>query len=415
MESIAYQELALTWEASTELESFRLVKWEKLSAQGFLCFFSLWVVLSVLTAAAAALAQGFRGFPQVQGPTSFQGQTIQLPARGFFQQGDRSFAVTAIQQILQSLGYFNTTPSGFYGPITEGAVRRFQGDRGITTNGLVGQTTLSYLLGLVPPPQPPTIPSPPSNAILSFGDSGPEVGLVQQRLKNLGYYFGLINNFFDANTQQAVLQFQQANNITPNGRVGPTTRSFLFAGSGPSPFPSSPGPLPTFQLRRGDRGLSVRVLQNFLNGLGYQAGSVDGFFGSTTQLAVQRLQQDLGIVATGAIDESTLSTLRSYFNFPQLAPTPNSLTVSQLGQSSLGASPGGLTQNYASTSQVGYTVPNSNFANNPSQVLHIQRRLNLQGLYYGPFDGIYNPQMQQAIARAQQLYGVSPADILSRP
>ena len=400
MESIAYQELAFTWEAVTELESFRFVEWKKLSSQGFICFFSLCVVLSVLTAARVALAQPFTGFPQVQGPNSFPSQTIPLPPRGFFQQGDRSFAVTTIQQLLQNLGYFRTAPTGFYGPITEDAVRRFQSDQGITTNGLVGPTTLSYLLGLVPP----TFPSPPSNSILSFGSSGPEVGRVQQRLQQLGFYFGPINNFFDANTQQAVLQFQQANNITPNGRVGPTTRSFLFPGPGPSPFPPSPGPLPTFQLRPGDRGLSVRILQSFLNRLGYQAGSVDGVFGSTTQLAVQRLQQDLGIVATGAIDESTLSILRSYFNFPQLAPTPNSLTVSQLG----------LSQNYAGASQVGYTV-NSNFANNPSQILQLQRRLNLQGLYFGPFDGTYNSQVQQAIARAQQLYGVSATDILFRP
>lgn len=412
MEAIAYQELALTWEAATELESFRFVKWEKLSAQGTLWFFSLCVVLSVLTAAESALAQGLRGFPQVQGPNSFPGQTIQLPIRGFFQRGDRSPAVTVIQQLLQNLGYFNTTPTDFYGPITEDAVRRFQSDRGITANGLVGATTLSYLLGRVPSP-----PLSPPNSILSFGSFGPEVGRVQQRLQELGFYFGPINNSFDANTQQGVIQFQQANNITPTGRVGPTTWSFLFPGPGPSSLPRLTGSLPTLQLQRlgrGDRGLSVRVLQNFLNGLGYQAGSVDGVFGSTTQQAVQRLQQDLGIVATGAIDYNTLLALRSYLNFRQQAPTANSLTVSQLGQNYLGGSPVGFTQNYASTSPVGYTG-SSNFANNPSQMLQIQRRLYSQGLYFGPFDGTYNPQMQQAIARAQQLYGVRAADILFRP
>lgn len=414
MESIAYQELALTWEASTELESFRLVEWKKLSAEGFLWFFSLCVILSVLTAAESSLAQGFRGFPQVQGPTSFPGPTIPLPTRGFFQQGDRSSAVTVIQQTLQTLGYFRTTPTGFYGPITEDAVRRFQGDRGITTNGLVGPTTLSYLFGLVPPTPSPIPPSPPSNAIISLGDSGPEVGRVQQRLQQLGFYFGPINNFFDANTQQAVLQFQQANNITPTGRVGLTTRSFLFSGPGPSPLPPSPGPLPTFPLRRGSRGFSVRFLQSFLNGLGYQAGSVDGVFGSTTEQAVQRLQQDFGLIPNGELSRETFSAITNYFSLPQLAPTPNSLTVSQLGQNYLGASPVGLTQNYASPSQVGYTV-NSSFANNPSQVLQAQRRLYSQGLYYGPFDGTYNSQMQQAIARAQQLYGINPADILFRP
>ncbi|MDY6805605.1 MAG: peptidoglycan-binding protein [Cyanobacteriota bacterium] len=418
MESIAYQELALTWEAATGLESFELVDWKKLSAQGFIRFLCLCVTLSVLTIAEASLAQGLTGFPVVQGQTFSGGTTIPLPPKGFFERGDRSFAVAAVQQLLQNQGYFQTTPTGFYGPITEDAVRRFQGDRRITANGLVGPTTLSYLLGLVPTTQfsttqfPttqfPTTPSPipplpASNAILSFGDFSPEVGRVQQRLKDLGYYFGFVNNFFDANTQQAVIRFQQERNITPTGRVGPTTSAFLFSSPGPSPLPPSPGALPV-GLAPGARGLPVRVLQGFLNRLGYGAGSVDGVFGSTTQLAVTRLQQDLGVIPTGAIGEDTLFALRNYLNLTQLGSTQNYLGVSSVGS----------TQNYPRVAQQGYRVSGT-FANDRSRILQLQRRLNLQGLYSGPFDGIYNSQMQQAIARARQLYGISAADILFQP
>ncbi len=412
MESIAYQELALTWEAATRLESFELVDWKKLSAPGFIRFFCLWVILSVLIIAEASLAQVLTGFPPVQGQTFSGGQTIPLPPRGFFQPGDRSFAVAALQQLLQNLGYFQTTPTGFYGPITEDAVRRFQGDRRITANGLVGPTTLSYLLGLVPNPTnlpqsfPANFPSPPiSSAILSFGDSSPEVGRVQQRLQDLGYYFGFINNFFDGNTQQAVLLFQQTNQITATGRVGPTTKAFLFPTTPPpSPRPPSQGTLPQVQLRPGDRGLSVRLLQGFLNRLGYGAGSVDGVFGSTTELAVRRLQEDLGIFATGEFTQSTFLALTNYLNLTQLGSTQNYLEVSLVGS----------TQNSARLPQQGYRVSGT-FANDRSGILQLQRRLNLQGLYSGPFDGIYNSQMQQAIARARQLYGISAADILFQP
>ncbi|NEP45947.1 MAG: hypothetical protein F6K35_44780, partial [Okeania sp. SIO2H7] len=333
--------------------------------------------------------------------------TIPLPARGFFQREDRGPAVTTLQQLLQTLGYFRTNPTGFYGPITEDAVRQFQGDRGLTQTGQVGRTTLSSLLGSSGSPgnMSPISPFLPSNAVLSFGDSGPEVGLVQQRLQELRFYFGPINSFFDGNTQQAVLRFQQANRITPTGQVGPTTKAFLFPGAGSSP-------LLQFPLRRGNRGFLVRQLQSFLNQLGYQAGSVDGVFGTTTELAVRRLQEDLRVIPTGAIDESTLLALRNNLALSQQGQ--NYLGVSQLSQSYLGASQVGFTQNYVGTSPVSYTARGS-FPNNPSQMLQWQRRLNRQGLYFGPFDGVYNSQMQQAIARARQLYGISAAELLFRP
>ena len=211
------------------------------------------------------------------------------------------------------------------------------------------------------------------------------------------FYFGPINSFFDGNTQQAVLRFQQANRITPTGQVGPTTKAFLFPNSLSTP------------LRRGDtRAFQVRQLQSFLNRLGYQAGSVDGVFGTTTELAVRRLQEDLRVIPTGAIDESTLWALRNN------QQGQNYLEVSQLSQSYLGASQVGFTQNYVGTSPVSYTARGS-FPNNPSQMLQWQRRLNRQGLYFGPFDGVYNSQMQQAIARARQLYGISAAELLFRP
>lgn len=398
MESIAYQELALTWEAATELESFQIVDWKKLSAEGFIRFVCLCVTLSVLTAAKLSLAQTSTSFPLQQGQAYIGSPTITLPPRGFFQRGDRSAAVTALQQVLQNLGYFDATATGLYGEITENSVRRFQGDRGITANGLVGATTLGYLLSSFSNPSTPTpsVPLVPSNSILSLNSYSPEVGLLQQRLQQLRLYFGPINGFFDINTQQAVIRFQQANNITPTGQVGPTTQAFLFPGQGPGTL--------AVQLRPGDRGLSVRLLQSFLNRLGYQVGSIDGIFGTSTELAVRQLQQDLGVIPTGAITENTLLALRNYLTLPQIGSTQNYLGTTQPVS----------TQNSLNTAPQGYT-DSSSWANNPSQVLQIQRRLNLQGLYYGPFDGIYNFETREAVARARKIYGISATELLLRP
>ncbi|BCJ85086.1 hydrolase [Effusibacillus dendaii] len=54
--------------------------------------------------------------------------------------------MTAIQQQLRILGYF-TYPSntGYYGELTEGAVKAFQKDNGIEVTGKVGPTTAKIL------------------------------------------------------------------------------------------------------------------------------------------------------------------------------------------------------------------------------------------------------------------------------
>lgn len=49
--------------------------------------------------------------------------------------------VTYVQSILKKLGYFNTTTTGFYGPITTEAVKQFQRDFGLEPIGGVGPKT----------------------------------------------------------------------------------------------------------------------------------------------------------------------------------------------------------------------------------------------------------------------------------
>lgn len=60
--------------------------------------------------------------------------------------GSRGTQVKTVQSALQSLGYF-TYPNltGYYGSITETAVKRFQADHGITADGIIGKATLGIL------------------------------------------------------------------------------------------------------------------------------------------------------------------------------------------------------------------------------------------------------------------------------
>lgn len=62
---------------------------------------------------------------------------------------------------------------------------------------------------------------------------GPDVLLVQARLRQLGFYQGPLDGIFGRGTHDAVIAFQARRGLTPDGVVGPATYNTL--GSGPTP------------------------------------------------------------------------------------------------------------------------------------------------------------------------------------
>ncbi len=71
--------------------------------------------------------------------------------------------------------------------------------------------------------------SDPSQPTLRFGSNSPAVATLQQRLVELGASLS-VDGIFGAMTQQAVLKFQKAAGLTPDGIVGKQTWSHLNAG-----------------------------------------------------------------------------------------------------------------------------------------------------------------------------------------
>lgn len=59
---------------------------------------------------------------------------------------------------------------------------------------------------------------------------GPDVRAVQEQLRNLGFYHGLLSGIFDEETVNAVAEFQSARRLTPDGIVGPRTYAALWSG-----------------------------------------------------------------------------------------------------------------------------------------------------------------------------------------
>ncbi|MGL5081299.1 MAG: peptidoglycan-binding domain-containing protein [Microcoleaceae cyanobacterium] len=389
--------------------------------------------------------------------------------------GDRGPGVSDLQGRLRQFGYFTANPTGYFGQITRDAVVRFQRANRLQATGLVTEETLAALnfrsVSQFPSPRPiPTV----GLTVLKFGDFGGEVGVLQQQLQRLGYYSGLINNYFDADTEFAVIRFQRDYRIQPTGQVGTTTQALLSRSTTvittrPVTLPARPpvttlparppiqvNPLNNNVLSLGDQGVAVGVLQQRLQALGYYTGSVSNIYDLTTRRAVMSFQRDYGITQTGQVGVTTQTHLVRAVPPLQSVSTPrNALSLGSAGedvrqlQQQLRASnyysgpitgfydratqvavvrfqraqgitatgvTGPTTRTYLSSAQFTPTpisaVSSNSLSLSSQSIQDIQERLRTQGLYYGPIDGEYNERTQQAIARARDLYGVSAETIL---
>ena len=67
-----------------------------------------------------------------------------------------------------------------------------------------------------------------NSSILELGSTGAEVEALQKQLKELGYYYGVVNGDYGESTEIAVSKFQKAKNLLADGIAGVTTRNILL-------------------------------------------------------------------------------------------------------------------------------------------------------------------------------------------
>ena len=84
--------------------------------------------------------------------------------------------------------------------------------------------------------------APPVYSTLSSGSKGDGVKLLQQRLKELGYYSKDIDGDYGQGTRSAVLSFQRRNGLDQDGIAGPKTQALLFSDEA-VPVPDDIGPV----------------------------------------------------------------------------------------------------------------------------------------------------------------------------
>lgn len=72
------------------------------------------------------------------------------------------------------------------------------------------------------------------DALSKIGSTGSEVREIQSRLKEWGYYNGVVDGIFGAQTRNAVIKFQKANGLAADGIVGSDTLAAIGISSGQS-------------------------------------------------------------------------------------------------------------------------------------------------------------------------------------
>jgi peptidoglycan hydrolase-like protein with peptidoglycan-binding domain len=244
--------------------------------------------------------------------------------------GARGRAVAELQLALINRGFVPTGGvDGIFGAATRNAVTQFQQQNGLSATGQADAATLRAL-GLAAGASSNSPAAGTSTGQLARGSRGPAVADVQRALLSAGIRVaGGADGIFGPATEAALREFQRANGLTVDGRVGPQTAAALAAvgagsGEAASPPRQSDGSA-IVGLRLGARGPAVTALQRAIMELGWHVpGGADGIFGTATQSVVLLVQRTNGIAPSGEIDATTARALGLSGSAPTAAPAPSS-------------------------------------------------------------------------------------------
>lgn len=155
--------------------------------------------------------------------------------------GSSGDKVTKLQNRLTELGFYNDMVTGYFGEATQAAYKKFQKAAGVTIDGIAGKSDLEILYSDNAPKASSSSQKKASSEekedkqeesserLYQVSDSGDEIVKAQTKLKELGYYDAEVTGYFGEVTEEAVLAFQRANNITDSGAIGEETWAALFS------------------------------------------------------------------------------------------------------------------------------------------------------------------------------------------
>lgn len=322
MENLAYLHLAFAYEDSTPSELVSLSSlfnkaaapdWKRLSGRAWKYMLPLALSLSIIGAVSSVMA---------------------------LEKGDQGPSVRNLQQKLKTAGFYQASVTQVYDVSTQEAVRRFQKAVGLPVDGIVGASTLQKLENWQAKKSSTTTtqakkatvvstqakkPSTTSSVrsatnqrrnpnYLAKGDEGEDVRALQERLRIAGFYYGNATGIFGPITEESVKRFQDSYKLSVDGIAGPATLRKL-PGIGIGDGEEAPKKVVNRdKLRVGDRGESVRIIQEQLIQAGYLEGEPNGYYGPYTADAVRRFQAANFLAASGVAGPTTRAKLYSSVN-----------------------------------------------------------------------------------------------------
>ncbi|MFB5663358.1 peptidoglycan-binding protein [Alteribacillus sp. HJP-4] len=163
-------------------------------------------VFSVKTLGVPAVAAGLVFFAGPVGTDASELGDTDLKS------GHESSEVESLQELLNEKGLLDSSSiSGSFSDETVSAVESYQDENGLSVDGIAGPNTLGAL------------------EILGEGDNGVLVENLQEKLDELGYYESSIDGIFGPKTDEAVTDFQSAEDIGVDGLAGPETFGALVS------------------------------------------------------------------------------------------------------------------------------------------------------------------------------------------
>lgn len=268
-------------------------------------------------------------------------------------------------------------------------------DINIVTNAPVGANTPSY-----------------PGVIFELGDSGEDIRTIQRQLNRVSANYPSIpkipsiNGIFDNETRLAVQQFQRIFNLTPDGRVGKATwykiKQIYNGVKDLSELYSEGITITEAQrqfrevLQEGDTGDDIRILQYYLNFLGFFYDTLprinaDGIFGNETKNAVITFQDQFGLPVDGIVGRQTWYRIQDQYD-EVLRSLPNEYS------------------SYSSLLYPGYYITTGATGKVVEQLQTFINTIasNYQSVPTVTVDGVYGPSTQNAVRSIQNLTGQTP-------
>ncbi len=126
-------------------------------------------------------------------------------------------SVVEVQKQLLALGYLTSSADGSFGPGTEQAVKDFQKAHKLKSIGIVDKETYDLLKN-----------AEALFASIKKGATGDSVVEIQKRLVELGYLTSA-DGSYGPGTEQAIKDFQAANDLGTDGVVNENTHNKMFS------------------------------------------------------------------------------------------------------------------------------------------------------------------------------------------